>query len=172
MCEQASGLLAQGKIIRKTIINKGDFNKVSTTNMIRTMKEVHPTKILLVKIGKFYHAYGKDSYILAFLFNYQIKKVETNVNTVGFPEMALNKVLKTLEDKNIDYIVLEKASNYEVISEEEFKDKNQYSELYNKAHRYIVRKNKIDAIYEHLISNISDETIKEKINSIEEILYD
>ncbi len=145
---------------------------MSTTNMIRTMKEVHPTKILLVKIGKFYHAYGKDSYILAFLFNYQIKKVETNVNTVGFPEMALNKVLKTLEDKNIDYIVLEKASNYEVISEEEFKDKNQYSELYNKAHRYIVRKNKIDAIYEHLISNISDETIKEKINSIEEILYD
>ena len=140
--------------------------------MIRTMKEVHPTKILLVKIGKFYHAYGKDSYILAFLLNYQIKKVETNVNTVGFPEMALNKVLKTLEDKNIDYIVLEKASNYEVISEEEFKDKNQYSELYNKAHRYIVRKNKIDAIYEHLISNISDETIKEKINSIEEILYD
>ncbi len=145
---------------------------MSTTNMIRTMKEVHPTKILLVKIGKFYHAYGKDSYILAFLFNYQIKKVETNVNTVGFPEMALNKVLKTLEDKNIDYIVLERASNYEVISEEEFKDKNQYSELYNKAHRYIVRKNKIDAIYEHLISNISDETIKEKINSIEEILYD
>ena len=145
---------------------------MSTTNMIRTMKEVHPTKILLVKIGKFYHAYGKDSYILAFLLNYQIKKVETNVNTVGFPEMALNKVLKTLEDKNIDYIVLEKASNYEVISEEEFKDKNQYSELYNKAHRYIVRKNKIDAIYEHLISNISDETIKEKINSIEEILYD
>ena len=145
---------------------------MSTTNMIRTMKEVHPTKILLVKIGKFYHAYGKDSYILAFLFNYQIKKVETNVNTVGFPEMALNKVLKTLEDKNIDYIVLEKASNYEVISEEEFKDKNQYSELYNKAHRYIVRKNKIDAIYEHLISNISDETIKEKINNIEEILYD
>ena len=145
---------------------------MSTTNMIRTMKEVHPTKILLVKIGKFYHAYGKDSYILAFLFNYQIKKVETNVNTVGFPEMALNKVLKTLEDKNIDYIVLEKASNYEVISEEEFKDKNQYSELYNKSHRYIVRTNKIDAIYEHLISNISDETIKEKINSIEEILYD
>lgn len=172
MCEQASGLLAHGKIIRKTIINKGDFNEVSTTNMIRTMKEVHPTKILLVKIGKFYHAYGKDSYILAFLFNYQIKKIETNVNTVGFPEMALNKVLKTLEDKNIDYIVLEKASNYEVISEEEFKDKNQYSELYNKAHRYIVRKNKIDAIYEHLISNISDETIKEKINNIEEILYD
>lgn len=29
--------------------------------MIRTIKEVHPTKILLVKIGKFYHAYGKDS---------------------------------------------------------------------------------------------------------------
>ena len=61
MCEQAFGLLAHGKIMRKTIINKGNFNKVSTTNMIRTIKEVHPTKILLVKIGKFYHAYGKDS---------------------------------------------------------------------------------------------------------------
>lgn len=145
---------------------------MSTTNVIRTMKEIHPTKILLVKVGKFYHAYGKDSYILAFLFNYQIKKVETNVNTIGFPEMALNKVLTTLEDKNVDYIILEKASNYEVIEEQDFKDKNQYTDLYNKAHKYITRKNKIDAIYEHLISNLSDENMKEKINKVEEILYE
>ena len=36
------------------------------TNIIRTMKEVHPTKILLVKVGKFFQAYGKDSYIVSF----------------------------------------------------------------------------------------------------------
>lgn len=118
------------------------------TNIIRTMKEVHPTKILLVKVGKFFQAYGKDSYIVSFLFNYQLKRVEMNVNMVGFPEVALNKVLKTLEDKN------------------------NYIDIYNKAHRYVSRKNRVDVIYEYLLNNLEDDESKEKIRKIEEILYE
>lgn len=150
----------------------GDVLKLSTTNMIRNAKEIHPDKLLLVRIGKFYHAYGKDAYILSFLFNYQLKKVKQNVNTAGFPEAALNKVEKILEDKKVDYMVLDKASDYDVLEDESFKDQNQYDVIYGKAHKYVTRKNKIDAIYEHLISNISAEDTREKINQIEEILYE
>lgn len=142
------------------------------TNIIRTMKEVHPTKILLVKVGKFFQAYGKDSYIVSFLFNYQLKRVEMNVNMVGFPEVALNKVLKTLEDKNIDYMILDKSANYEVRDEQDFRDKNNYIDTYNKAHRYISRKTRVDVIYEYLLNNLEDEESKEKIRKIEEILYE
>ena len=113
----------------------GDVLKLSTTNMIRNAKEIHPDKLLLVRIGKFYHAYGKDAYILSFLFNYQLKKVEQNVNTAGFPEAALNKVEKILEDKKVDYMVLDKASDYDVLEDESFKDQNQYDVLYGKAHK-------------------------------------
>ena len=87
-------------------------------------------------------------------------------------EVALNKVEKTLEDNKIDYMLIDRATSYEVFGECAFKDENRYPEFYSKAHKYIVRKNKIDAIYEHLLSNINDENIKEKIQMIEEILYE
>ena len=145
---------------------------MSTIDMIRTMKQVHPDYVILVKIGKFYHAYGKDAYIVSFLFNYQLKKADINTKTTGFPEVALNKVLSVLEDKKISYMVIDRGANYEVTDEENYKQANTYSEIYNIAHKYQSKKNKIDEIYEYLISNINDEEIRQKINSIEEILYE
>lgn len=142
------------------------------TNIVKTMKEIHPERILLIKVGKFYQAYGKDAYIVSYLFDYQLKKVETNINMVGFPESALNKVEKKLEDIKIDYMLIDRASDYEVLGDEQFKGENQYLVFYNKAHKYISRKNKADAVYEYLLNNISDENFKEKILKIEEILYE
>lgn len=49
---------------------------------------------------------------------------------------------------------------------------NKYSEVYTLAHRYQSRKNKIDAIYEYLISNIDDDIVKFQIQKIEEIIYE
>lgn len=62
--------------------------------MARTIKRVHPTDVALINMEKFYHAYGKDAYVISFLFNYQLKRVDTNINSTGFPEATLNKVLK------------------------------------------------------------------------------
>lgn len=142
------------------------------SNIVRTMKDAHPNKILLLKVGKFFQTYGKDAYIISFLFNYQIKKVETNTNMVGFPEVAQNKVIKTLEDNKIDYMLIDRATSYEVFDECSFNSENKYAEFYSKAHKYISKKNRIDAIYEHLLNNINDELAKEKIQKIEEILYE
>ena len=43
--------------------------------MIKVIKEIHPESLVLVKVGKFYNAYGKDSYILSYLFGYKLKTV-------------------------------------------------------------------------------------------------
>ena len=44
-------------------------------NMVKTIKQIHKNDIVFVKIGKFYHIYGKDSYIISYFFGYQLKKV-------------------------------------------------------------------------------------------------
>ena len=145
---------------------------MSTVDVVRTIKQVHPYDVILIKIGKFYHAYGRDAYVVSFVFNYQMKKVDINTNTTGFPETALNKVMKTLSEKNINYKILDRGDNYNSFEEEDFKQNNKYMDIYNTAHKYQVRKNKIDGIYEYLLSDINDEDLQRKVNEIEEILYE
>ncbi len=141
-------------------------------NVIKIMKEIHPESIILVKVGTFYHCYARDAYIISYLFGYQIKNIEVNLSTTGFPKTALNKVIKNLEDKNISYIIVNKSDNYEVEDELDFKSKNSYMDIYNKSHKYISKKNKIDSIYNYLLENINNVDIKEKINKVEDILYE
>lgn len=45
-------------------------------NIVKTVKEIHKEDIVFVKIGKFYQVYGKDAYIISYLFDYKLKKVE------------------------------------------------------------------------------------------------
>lgn len=145
---------------------------MGTENIIKMMKEIHPERVIMVKIGTFYHEYGRDAYIMSYLFGYQIKKLEKNLSTCGFPKSGVNKVLKELEDKKISYMLVNKSQNYEVEEEMEFKSKNEYLSYYNKAHKYISKKDKIDAIYNYLLENINHPDIREKINKVEETLYE
>ena len=145
---------------------------MGTENVIKVIKEIHPERIILVKIGTFYHQYGRDAYIMSYLFGYQIKIIDKNLYTCGFPKSALNKILSKLEENSISYMIINKSENYEVQEEMEFKNKNKYMEMYNKAYKYISKKNKIDTIYNYLLDNINDINIKEKLNKIEEILYE
>ena len=82
----------------------------------------------------------KDTYILSYLCGYQIKSVENSYNICGFPKVGLNKTLKILEDNNINYLVTIKSLNYEVEEEMKHKDKNNYTEIYEKAYRYVTVK--------------------------------
>lgn len=140
--------------------------------IIKAMKEINPNTIILVQVGAFYHVYGKDSYILSYLCGYQIKSVENSYNTCGFPKAGLNKTLKILEENKISYIVTIKSLNYEVEEEMKYKDKNKYMEVYEKAYRYTTIKNRINTIYNYLIENINSPIIKNKLHSIEEVLFE
>ena len=78
---------------------------MGVTNIIKIMNEVHPESILMVKIGNFYHEYGRDAYVMSYLFGYQLKSIENNLCTCAFPVSAINKIQKELEDKKISYLM-------------------------------------------------------------------
>ena len=52
--------------------------------MVRNIKEIHPKTLLIFKVGAFCESYGKDSYIISYLFGYKLKKIE-NMTMCGFP---------------------------------------------------------------------------------------
>ena len=141
-------------------------------SVIKTIKEINPETVIFIQIGAFYHVYGKDAYILSYLFGYQIKALENSYNTCGVPKSGLNKVLKILEDNKISYLVTIKSRSYEVETEMKYKEKNQYIEIYEKAYKYISIKNRINAIYNYLIENINSPNIKKKIQKLEEDIFD
>ena len=70
-------------------------------NMVETIKKIHVKEIVIVKIGKFYSVYGKDAYILSYIFKYKLRSLEKNIQTVGFPESSINKVISILEQNKI-----------------------------------------------------------------------
>ena len=75
---------------------------MSVTNIVKNIKQIHPEYVALIKIGKFYYSYGKDAYIISYIFNYKIKKVEENVCVCAFPVSVTKKVLAKLEENKIN----------------------------------------------------------------------
>lgn len=138
--------------------------------MIKVIKEIHPKSVILVKAGKFYHAYGKDSYILAYLFHYKIRNSDNNCATCGFPENAIYKIQSNLENRKINYLCVLSSHNYEIMEEMNYKNNNQYDLVFLKANQYMKLKKKADTVYDKLLQNLKNQKINEKINQIEEIL--
>ena len=131
--------------------------------IIKEVKKIHPKEIALVKIGKFFHVYGKDSYIISFLFEYKMKIIENNCSTCGFPQNSLPKVQAKLENKKINYIILDRRNNYDVDEFVNYKNLNNYDEVFEKAHRYVNLKRRIEKIYLKLMKDINSENMKVKI---------
>lgn len=55
---------------------------MSIINIVKKVKMVYPEFVVLVKMGEFYHAYGRDSYIIASLLDYKLKTVDEDYYTV------------------------------------------------------------------------------------------
>ena len=90
-------------------------------NTIKVIKEVHPDRVVMCKIGPFMHCYGRDAVIMSYLFDYSLKKIDNNYDC-GFPNGALNKIMGTLEGKKISYMVVNRADNFAVENEEDLKE--------------------------------------------------
>lgn len=139
-------------------------------NSVKMFKETYADSIVFVKVGSFFHAYGKDSYILSYLFNYQLKNFQNNHSTCGFPISSLDKVSSRLEQLEINYIALDKSQDFNILEKKEFVD-NKYSKLYNKAYNYISIKSRIDTIHQFLLESMVEDNIIDKIIEIEKIIY-
>ena len=82
-------------------------------NIVKTVKQVCKNYVVLVEIGTFYYCYGKDTFIINYLEKYKIKILENNIYSCSFPKTAYNKIITQLENKRINYIVLDRRNNYE-----------------------------------------------------------
>lgn len=143
---------------------------MSAITMVQAIKEVHKTDIAMVKIGEFYHVYGKDAYIVSYLFEYKLGLIENKYVTCGFPAKSLAKIKAILEQKRINYIVLDRRNNYLVDEISDHKNLNNYEEIYEKAYKYVIKRNRIQKIYEYLLKNINQKETMEKIKGIEKII--
>ncbi|MDO5556124.1 MAG: hypothetical protein Q4G09_05775 [Clostridia bacterium] len=138
--------------------------------MVRAIKQIHSEDLVLIKIGNFYHAYGKDSYILSYLFSYKLKEFAEHYSTCGFPIDSISKVKAILEEKKINYLLLDKRNNYEEEEKSDNGNLNAYDKEFAKASKYIKLKKRIDNIYEILLSEITKKGIKETIIRIEDVI--
>ena len=123
---------------------------MSILNIVKTAKEVHKNDIILVKIGKFYQVYGKDAYVISYFFEYKLKKVE-EVHMCGFPQSSYNRVIAKLEEKKINYLILDRRNKYEVEGIYDNKNLNTYSKYFEKAKKYINCKTRIENINTFLL---------------------
>ena len=127
-------------------------------NMVKNIKEIHPKDILLIKVGTFYYTYEKDAYIVSYLFNYKLSKVN-DVYSCGFPISRLNKVISQLEHKQINYIVLDKRNNYDVDNKSNNKNLNKYDKFLEKAREKINYDLRVEQIVEYLQLNRENKNV-------------
>ena len=140
---------------------------MSIINIVKNIKQVHPEHIILIKIGKFYYSYSKDEYIISYIFGYKLKNIEENIKVCSFPVFILNKIMAKLEENKINYIIIDRRNNYEVDEKSDNGNLNKYNLYLEKSKKYINKKNKIEEIYNYLISNIENDTNNELIKKIE-----
>ena len=138
-------------------------------NMIKTMKQIHQYDIILVKIGEFYHVYGKDSYIISYLLRYRIKEIE-GISMCGFPNSSINKVVARLEEYKINYLKVNRKNNYEVDEISDNKNLNNYIKYFEKAKKFVNNKKRIDDIYNFMRKNIDKEDFKNTIQKMEDVI--
>ena len=162
----------QAPPVADSLILKGEKKMSLITTIEIIKKELYPESVVLLKVGTFYHAYFKDAILLSYLFGYKLKKLEKNVSNCGFPAVVLNNVKYLLEQKKINYLIIDRAHNYEEDEKEDFKGENSYMECYEKANRYILLKERVDRINDFLIEHINEESINNVLDRMECVIYE
>ncbi|MDO5556590.1 MAG: hypothetical protein Q4G09_08430 [Clostridia bacterium] len=142
---------------------------MSIITMVREIKSIHPTDLALLKTGGFYRVYGRDAYILSNLFQYKVKK-EGNIVTCGFPIKSVNKVIYTLENKKINYLIIDSRDNYNINEKMNFKNLNRYIKEYETSKIYVNNQIRIEKINNYLLENVKKENIKKMLKEIESII--
>ena len=87
--------------------------RMSIINMVKNIKRRHKEDVVFIKIGIFYYCYGKDAYIISYFFEYKLNLVENAIYSCAFPSQSLNKVLTMLENKKINYVIIDRRNNYQ-----------------------------------------------------------
>ena len=90
---------------------------MKTIDKYLKFKEMYKDHVVIIKSGNFYYTFGDDTYIMNYLFNYQIRE-----NKIGFPLNDKAKVKSVLNRNNVNLI--EVIDDYAYILES--KNENAY----------------------------------------------
>ena len=142
---------------------------MSLLQMAQQLKQIHPDYVLIYKVGVFYNTYGKDSYIIASNFNYAIN-MKGNIAICGVSKKAIGKVTAKLEEKKINYLIIDPRNNYDVEAKSDNKNLNTYNKEFEKAYLIEKHKRKIHRIVEKLSEYVGKNEFPEIIQRMEEIL--
>ena len=145
---------------------------MSVVNMAKDIKKVHPNFVICYKVGSFVQVFGKDAYIISYIFGYNIRETKEKIPVCGFPKKAIARICSKLEKEKINYIIIDTRNNYDVDEKIDNKNLNEYDKILEKSHKYIKIKKRITKIEETLLSETQKENIIEKIKKIEDIVYE
>lgn len=106
---------------------------------------------------------------MSYIFGYKLKSIDNN-KECGFPLQSLNKVCASLEQKKINYVVIDKRNNYEEDENVDFKNLNKHDEYYEKSRKYVNYKARIDNITLFLNENIEKENFRKILGKLEQII--
>ena len=143
--------------------------KIGTTTIFKEIKHIHPSYIALIRTGGFYRVYGRDAYILSNLFEYKIKQAEDTVSC-GFPTKAISKVIARLENKKINYMVMDSRDSYNIEEKMDFNNLNTYDKQYEISKIFVNNQRRIENIYEYLTKNAKKENLKILLREMEELI--
>lgn len=143
--------------------------KIGAITIFKEIKQIEPKSIALIRSGGFYRVYGRDAYILSNVFEYKVNKEEKTVSC-GFPIKAISKVIARLENKKINYMIMDSRDNYNIEEKMNFKNLNTYDKQYEISKIYVNNQRRIENIYEYLSKNSKKENLKILLKEMEELI--
>lgn len=124
---------------------------MKTIDKYLKFKEMYKDHVVIIKSGNFYYTFLDDTYILNYLFGYQIRE-----NKIGFPLNAKAKVKSVLNRNNVNLI--EVIDDYAYVLES--KNDNAYSEKLKEAKSNLLISNMLN----NLMNAIEIKVKKEEAN--------
>lgn len=145
---------------------------MNVVSMAEEIKKEHPEEVVCYKMGAFIQSFGKDAYIISCLFDYNVKEIKGTVPSCGFPKRAISKVCAKLEQKKINYVIIDTKNDYKIEEKSGNKNLNEYRKILEKAEKYVKVRKRIRIIEQELLKQAEKENIMEKIRKIEEVTYE
>lgn len=124
---------------------------MKTIDKYLKFKEMYKDHVIIIKSGNFYYTFLDDTYVMNYLFGYQIRE-----NKIGFPLNAKAKVKSVLNRNNINLI--EVIDDYAYILES--KNDNNYEETLREAKSNLL----INNMLHNLMNTIEIKIKKEEAN--------
>ena len=115
----------------------------------------------LRRIGKFYHAYEDDAYVIHAIMGYKVSN-----GKIGFPISSLGKVQNRLDECKVNYKIIDKDN---IIGENDFRNNNKYDKFLKDGISSMNKKISDEELLDS-IKNLSDEKVDKIKKYILEVL--